>query len=322
MDTLEGKAEGRDFMFQILDIYWRTKNQGESYYTEIRIYDSLEESIKSFELSNYTFNFKLSAKRYCTGYYKDGEYHLCKLADENGIGLELDSGFEQCRICEKIQGFKSAFFFQGEVNENAKQHLSQNHFIYLAYFEPGIIKVGTAAESRKLIRPIEQDGLIYSYIAQSDGFNIQKLERFISKNIGITEYVKSGHKFKYLDRVPSTDSASDLIKSSFQKVVDLVSNNSEFEGWLFDSIQITDLTNQKAIYYPPSKPALIKFQNDGSSDFLSGQYLGLRGRYLILENYGKIVAFDTQGLIGRTFNYDESNFEYKVESDDQMGFSF
>lgn len=305
-------------MFQILNIYWVEKNNGELYSSKIKIYDSLTKEIKSFKLKDYIFKFKLSEKRYCTGYYKDGQLNICKLAGDDGIGVELDSEtHDQCRVCEKIQGFKNAFFFKGEANENAQKHLSQLHYIYLAYFEPGIIKVGTAAESRKYIRPIEQDGLIYSYIAQSDGFNIQKLERFISKNIGVTEYVKSGHKFKFLSQRPNSENAENLIKSTFQKIEMLLGTNEDFQGWLFDSIKIIDVSEKPPFYFPTERVNLIK-----NYEILSGNYLGLRGRYLLLNNYGKIVAFDTRPIIGRTFEYLDETLEYKVEGEDQLGLGF
>lgn len=302
-------------MYHILNIYWTQKNNGEFYSPKIKIYDSINKDIKSFELSGYDFKFKLSEKRYCTGYYKDGEFKICKLAGEDGIGVELDPGFDQCRVCEKIMGFKSAFFYQGEANENAQKHLSQTHYIYLTYFEPGIIKVGTAAESRKLIRPIEQDGLIYAYIAQSDGFNIQKLERFISKNVGVTEFVKSGHKFKYLAENIQKEKAEDLIKSTFQKIEMLLGDNMDFQGWLFDSIKIIDVSEKPPFFFPTEKINQIKTYEN-----LAGNYLGLRGRYLLLNNYGKIVAFDTKQIVGRTFEYLDENFEYKIEGDAQLGF--
>src|SRR3990167_7277825 len=112
--------------------------------------------------------WKFSAERYCPGFFDLNEYRPCP--DQK---LLPDLKYDLCARCEAELGFKAAFLFGQEPNERAKKYLSQPHYVYLAYFEPGILKVGTASESRKEVRLIEQDGLVYAFVAKTQsGFNV------------------------------------------------------------------------------------------------------------------------------------------------------
>ena len=166
-------------MLQLVDIRWEYNKKIDNYFTSLRLRDKDSLELTSLALKDFTFNFDLSLEKYCIGYYSKNGFKPCP------TGLLTLPTQTQCSTCERLQGFMSAFIFGQEPNEQMKEHLAQKHYIYLAYFQPNIIKVGTAAESRFFLRPIEQDALIYSYIAENDGFNIQKLEHEISKKLKI-----------------------------------------------------------------------------------------------------------------------------------------
>ena len=280
-------------MHQLIDINWKYLFQADKYIPTAKLFDLKTKEVLKIDLPGYNFALKMSDEKYCTGYYLNGEYKECALQT-----VLSSSTANQCDVCERLQGFKSTFFYGADPNENMQKYLSQKHFIYLAYFEPGLLKVGTASESRKNIRPIEQDALIYAYIAESDGFNVQKAEKYISKNFGITEHVNSSHKLKYISRKPNTAFAYDLINRTIDKFHSKIDwkLEEELSCSLIDrnKIEIKNLSTHENIHFPTTFEVLDKELN------LFGVFSGLRGRYLIIKSEQKEFVFDTNFLMGRT----------------------
>lgn len=260
---------------------------------------------KTFPVKDYDFKFQLSTERFCTGYF-DLRLYPCPYSNI------VEGRHTQCHFCEKKQGFKSAFLFRGVANEIAERYLSQPHFIYLAYFYPDTIKVGTASENRLDVRPVEQDALLYSFIAKVEsGFEVQKLEREISKKFGLTEFVRSSQKLKNIEYEIDYQKAWKHLNSVIDRIFTNLSE--EFQSSLIDRSEIKIVDFSKNLYYPKSK-----FTKIGNEDFLVGKFLGLRGRFLFLENHGNIFLFDTKYLIGKKAG-NTDNYKYKIDQDDQLG---
>src|SRR3972149_10687750 len=147
--------------------------------------DLENDQVEQIELLAQTINWQILAQRFCPGVYSTLE----KCPDNVDL---TGTKYERCRVCENKIGFPRAFFFTQDIelmNPEVRKFLSKQHYIYLAYFAPDIIKVGTAAESRLPIRLYEQDATAYTLLAKSTGFEIQALERYISKNFSLPEHV-------------------------------------------------------------------------------------------------------------------------------------
>ncbi|MCA9381384.1 DUF2797 domain-containing protein [Candidatus Dojkabacteria bacterium] len=293
-----------DTQKQIINISWKYNKNDGSYYPTMTLFDHASNEEQIIMLRNYNFNYMLTTERYCPGYhYLDG-YHPCPY---NNI-LNKDS-YSQCFYCDKKQGFREAFLFQGQANEFMQEYLKQKHYIYLAYFEPGIIKVGTAAESRKYLRPIEQDALVYMFIAESDGFSIQDLEHTISKEIGITEAVNSSHKFRYLNQKPNIDKAKKLLMSNFDRIHDRYKGNEKFSSWIIEKPELVDLSG--FVTYPEDEVYKVK---NSEIDYLIGKFHAIRGRYTIFESNNTLLAIDERKIIGKYIKSYQDNYQYKVEN--------
>lgn len=283
---------------QINDLTWQ-KQEENKFSPILKLWNKRSKEFNIIPLTDYLFSFKLDLNRYCTGFIKDGTYNECKFNNK------LEKGYSgQCAYCEKIQGFKSAFIMGDLTHERSEEILSKEYFIYLGYFEPGILKVGTANTSRSSLRLIEQDCLIYTFIAKGNGYKVQKLEHLISKRFGVTENIKSGHKFKYLHIKPNEGQAKEKLNATFNKIKNEYLN-TEYEDLFFNAISIKNLLKSNNIYFPDNYK---KFEETN----LYGTFEGLRGRYLLLENSNRIAAFDINLLIGRKIveylDYYEYNF--------------
>ncbi len=290
---------------QIIDISWRYDIKTESYSQTLTLYDHKENEKQVIMLRDYEFNWHLTGDRYCPGFSDKDGYKPCP----NNTILYKDS-YQLCFECEQKLGFKATFFFGAEPNEFMKEYLSKKHYIYLAFFAPNILKVGTAAHSRRFIRPIEQDALIYSYIAESDGFKIQDFEHTISRRVGITEAVSSSTKFKNMQLKPDIKYATKKINSYFNNIKASF-NSSEFKDWIFEENEIIDLSKTKDLFYPAVK--VNRVPKDELTNIF-GNFKGLRGRFTIIENGGVLVAFDERKIIGRFIDDYLDKYTYSIKS--------
>jgi len=280
----------------IIDFKWKYSNQ--KYQQVLELYDEVEKQTKNINLENYNFNFELSKERFCVGYSEKGKYIPCKFNN-----VITSKSYSQCSYCTKKHGFVASFFFNEEPNENIKEYLSQTHYIYLALFGHGVIKVGTAAESRRDVRLIEQDALAYCFIAKAQGMEIQKIEKYISKKFNVPEFIKSSTKFKNLN----FDNKSNIEKELKDLAQRIVSNSSpkEFQDNFFDvkNIQVVDL--RSFLFNPTTLPTQVEKEL-----VLFGKFEGLRGKYLILSLDEDLFAFDTKQIEGRKIVGYTDNYRY------------
>lgn len=282
---------------QINDITWQ-RQENDLFNPVLSFYKSESKEFNTIPLDNYNFNFLLSEEKFCTGYYKEGQHFECQF--KNVLDAKTAS---QCAYCERVQGFKSAFIMGDVSHAMSDSILSQQYYIYLGYFEPGIIKVGTANATRGSKRLIEQDCLLYCFIAKGTGYQIQKLEHLISKKLGITETVKSNHKFKYLNHKPNKKAAEEKFNSYFDRIKDTFENDSEYSDLFFNTIEFKDLMDSNQMYFPDKYKKFTDLN-------LFGKFKGLRGRYLFIENNNDIAAFDINYLIGRYIQDYIQDYQY------------
>lgn len=295
-----------EFTHQISRIGWSRSNPEQHASPFVDLRSLTDQSLSRIPLQGYEFNWQLSEIRYCVGYSEeDGTYHKCPYKNE------ANNSHGQCIHCSKQVGFEQAFFYGGDINARMQKYLSEPHFVYLAYFQPNIIKVGTAHSSRNTIRTLEQDALIAVFIAESDGFNIQTIERAISK-IGYTEAVKSSTKLRYVSSVPDKAMAQDLLYSSWQRIANQI-QESEITSKLFDfntesefHQSIHEHLSNPAIFFPDSHKQL---QQREKFEVLAGEFKGLRGKYLITEQNSALHITRTTRITGKHLLVPETKLE-------------
>lgn len=304
-------------MLQIKNIYWTYDEKNRKYSQKLKLFDNTSSTTKEIDLKDYSFKYKLSEERFCPGI--GDEACVQNKKSEQGIETEItpiiNTSYELCPVCEKKLGFRSAFFFREEPNEKMREYLSQTHYIYLAYFAPEIVKVGTASHQRRFIRPIEQDASAYVFIANNDGFGIQDLESAISKKLKITESVNSKTKFKNIGMKANTKKAEQTLLSNFDRVLNMFGNDEKFSDWLLkkEDLEPIDLSTHK--YFPEKKVNKVDHEE---YTHMSGNFLGLRGKYILFQNNSNIMAMNIRYVIGRMIEDYESEFSYFVEDDGQI----
>ena len=112
----------------------------------------------------------------------------------------IEDSSSQCNHCKFMFDFYKCVRCHGDdcyvKNGDVLKYCNTPHYVYLAYFPNGKIKVGTASEMKKYNRLLEQGAIFSIFIAKTP---TGKIARQIEKNIidnGITGAVTTTYKMK------------------------------------------------------------------------------------------------------------------------------
>ena len=112
----------------------------------------------------------------------------------------IEDSSSQCNHCKFMFDFYKCVRCHGDdcyvKNGDVLKYCNTPHYVYLAYFPNGKIKVGTASEIKKYNRLLEQGAIFSIFIAKTP---TGKIARQIEKNIidnGITGAVTTTYKMK------------------------------------------------------------------------------------------------------------------------------
>lgn len=137
--------------------------------------------------------------RYCLGYSTvqgpvDSTYFRCL------TGQAAERGY-QCGACFSRDDFRFMHDFHrsGIAPAGLKAYLAQPHWLYVATFADGTTKVGTASQRSKWSRLAEQGALVAQYVARAaNGSVVRVLEDAVTKELGLTQFVRGTTKFAAL----------------------------------------------------------------------------------------------------------------------------
>lgn len=157
------------------------------------------------------------SERYCTGYYDfscsiTGIHNPCPHA-------ALVAKGHQCPSCRFREGFVTLHNARrlNDVSPQLRDYISQEHYLYLAAFGGGVVKIGTVARSRHPVRWYEQGALAALRIAsRPDGIGIRRLEARLSRDYGIAQTVRGALKINLISASPSLDQLKADLEAVFQ----------------------------------------------------------------------------------------------------------
>lgn len=93
-----------------------------------------------------------TAQRFCTGWHDLATSESFPCPDS----AELPAQFDHCRHCQNKTGFNPAFYHATSVSPQQQARNGQPHFLYLAHFAPGVVKVGISWAERGIRRLLDQ----------------------------------------------------------------------------------------------------------------------------------------------------------------------
>lgn len=143
-----------------------------------------------------TLKFDTTA-RLCTGWHDlaTGQSFPCPDA------TSVDATYSQCMHCQRKTGFNPAFYNASSVSEQQQARNAQPHFLYLAHFAPGVVKVGISWSGRGIRRLLDQGARSCLIIKDYPNANIaRQYEAKIAGLNGIAETLQLKTKHTLLAR--------------------------------------------------------------------------------------------------------------------------
>lgn len=229
-----------------------------------------------------TLSFDTSIK-HCTGWHDlaTAKSFPCPDSAES-------TGYNQCMHCQRKTGFNPAFYNASSVSPQQQARNAQPHFLYLAHFAPGVVKVGISWAGRDIRRLLDQGARTALIIKEYPNANIaRQYEAKIAALSGIAENLQHKMKHKLLMRPYDPE----LGKGELREVLDRVISELRITP---DSNQPLDLSPfylDKNNFNPHQ---LIQL----TENKISGKILGMVGGNILAEQDSTPFFLSLSDLVG------------------------
>ena len=243
------------------------------------------DEIKRRELfgQDLSLEFDYSTK-YCTGWV-DFDNHCSQICPDSAT---VDGKYENCLKCRDRTGFNPAFYNADSVSAQQEKINQNPHFVYLACFAPGVIKVGISQEERGIRRLLEQGArLALKLETFSSALIARQYEAKIARLGGVVETMPIHKKLELMKQ--SFDRA-DGEKKLQQKLL-------EIEQKIGVSFPKAKLITCEDYFHTAgvdlARVVLMKDQNQ-----LAGRVRSIIGPILITDYDGQLLAYNVKKFIG------------------------
>ena len=243
------------------------------------------DEIKRRELfgQDLSLEFDFSTK-YCTGWV-DFENHCSQICPDSAT---VDGKYENCLKCRDRTGFNPAFYNADSVSAQ-QERINQNpHFVYLAYFAPGVIKVGISQEERGIRRLLEQGArLALKLETFSSALIARQYEAKIASLSGIMETVAASKKLELIKHPLDTAAAEKTLADALVRIhhqLGLDFPNREF-------ITCED-------YFHTDGRDLSSVIDMTGNNTMAGTVVSVIGPILITDYDGQLLAYNMKKFIG------------------------
>lgn len=250
---------------------------------------------KLFYLVGKSFTLKKELSRYCTGQFdlKTLENDVCPNAAEL-----LSPKAHVCFDCFEFIGFNPAFYHleRHQISPQQRAYNQTAHIVYLAYFAPGLIKVGISSNDRKEHRWKEQGARFIAHIyTVANAYEARHIEEKISSNLKLPEVVLGKKKRVLLNTKLDMDIAQAEFTSLMQRIDSVITAPCNRE-------RVYDMEE----YFNPSRTGLsstIIDVSEHSDGKISGKCIGLYGDILLFENANQQFMFSLKKMISYTVSF-------------------
>ena len=243
------------------------------------------DEIKRRELfgQDLSLEFDFSTK-YCTGWV-DFENHCSQICPDFAT---VNGKYENCLKCRDRTGFNPAFYNADSVSAQQEKINQNPHFVYLAYFAPGVIKVGISQEERGIRRLLEQGArLALKLETFSSALIARQYEAKIARLDGIVETMPIHKK---LELIKQPFDRADGEKKLQQKLL-------EIEQKIGVSFPRSELILCEDYFHTTgvdlTRVVLMKDQSQ-----LAGRVRSIIGPILIADYDGQLLAYNVKKFIG------------------------
>lgn len=245
-----------------------------------------ELEIISFEPLGKTLTLKFDmSMRLCTGWYdmRNSENHVCP------EGATVDEKYEQCPACQKRTGFNPAFYHAASVSEQQEERNQEPHFLYLAHFGSGIVKVGISHAARGSARLLEQ-GARSALVLETfpTALIARQYEAKIAALPGIIETLQLRKKIATFTQTYDAKAA----------VSELESTRTKIETTLGVSFAKNNVETFDHVFFPGGTPTLANAYDCAPHNLISGHALGMLGTLLFCQQQDAPLFLPLKKYVG------------------------
>lgn len=194
--------------------------------------------------------------------------------------MKIKRSYDACFACRQKTGFNPAFYNTSRISDKQAAYNDMPHTVYIAYFGGGITKAGIMSDSRGRERLYEQGALLYTIVSSCPNAAIahQLEDRLISR--GLKNSVTKKQK-----------------AAIYESAVDIKYEMASFRTLLdelgYDDAEI--VSNLDLFFFGAYPQQPIELFGDR---LVSGNIVGLVGRYLALENNGRCYGVWLSDMFG------------------------
>jgi hypothetical protein len=224
-----------------------------------------------------------TTQRYCIGWHDlaSGVDHLCP------TNATTDAKHFTCYACREKTGFNPAFYHAKSVSSQQEQRNLEPHFLYLAHFGDGYIKVGISWAKRDIRRLLDQGARSTLILNSFPSANIaRQYESRVAARHDIHETTPPRIKLELLKRPFYPDKAVGELKKARQQ--------------LSQELQINFADNQVLFlddyYFGDNKPDLTSIEQQFST--ITGKCMGIIGSHLITRYKDRFLIMYLRDYIG------------------------
>jgi len=241
------------------------------------------------------FTLKKQYGRYCTG-----QFDLSTLENDvcpNGAEL-LSPKANVCFDCFDFIGFNPAFYHleQHQISPQQRAYNQTKHIVYLAYFAPGLIKVGISSDARKEHRWKEQGARWIAHIyTVRNAYEARHIEEKISSRLSLPEVIV-GKKKRDLLTVKLDETA---VCGEFTEIMD------QADALFPNKVNRDRIYSMDAFYNPNgvSLNSTVIDVSEHSEGKISGKCFGLYGDILLFENGGQQFMCSLKKFISHAISF-------------------
>ena len=230
-----------------------------------------------------SLEFDFSTK-YCTGWV-DFDNHCSQICPDSAT---VDGKYENCLKCRDRTGFNPAFYNADSVSAQQEKINQNPHFVYLAYFAPGVIKVGISQEERGIRRLLEQGArLALKLETFSSALIARQYEAKIADLSGIMETVATSKKLGLIKQPLDTAAAERALADALVRIQQKL-------GLDFPNCQLIMCEDYfQTASVDPTRIILMKDKPQ-----LVGYVLSVIGSIAITEYDGNLLGYNLKKYIG------------------------
>lgn len=249
---------------------------------------------------DFNYEFDLST-RFCTGWI-DFEN---KVANVCPSGATVDAKYENCLECRNKTGFNPAFYNASSISEQQEKINQNEHFVYLAYFSPEVIKVGISQESRGLRRLLEQGSRVAMKLETFPSANVaRQYEERISNLPNVVDNVTGSRKLNLLSENFNIESA----KKSLTDLQETIENSLKVN---FENAKIIETEN----YFGDTNQDFEKAIDMTDNQNVAGDIVASIGAIIITKYGENLLKYNLKKYVGYKAKKTEGDLELDLPTE-------